>query len=302
MRTLASLALPILTSALIQGCYLMHEREAAPTVEGRPDGGPAIDAGGLDAGRAVDAGPPPGCTLSFVREQRVAPDPGAAVNAPDLFWTGERIGALVFESRSVGHPVVSMTHVDRALEDVAPLRRVGEEAHGWGEATWTGDSVGLCWNGDPGGPSRLRFREIPGLDGALGPRTDFETEDGPCLDLVHAHDRYAMTWRVQHYDEEPTRVETAFQVFDGAMRPLGERHLLAAGDYPGYNGAIAEHPEGFVHAVADGERVRVLVVDRDRWCSRSSTSASGPSPSASSRTAPRPRRIHASWPGRRGGC
>lgn len=253
-----SVGLVLAASSLLAGCYLSHEREAPSSVE-RSDGG--ADAGVPDGDAGTDAGPPPACTLSFVRERRVAHDPETSINAPDLFWTGERIGAVVFESRPVAHPIVSMTHVDRELEDVAPLRRVGEEAHGWGEATWTGEGVGVCWDGDPGGLGALRFREVERLDGPLGPRTDFEPGDGPCLDLVWAHGRYAMTWRVEHAEGDEVIVETAFQLFDRDRAPIGERHVLAAGPYPGHNGVIVPHPDGFLYVASTGDAVRIARAD-----------------------------------------
>ncbi len=247
----------------LSGCYLFHEREAPAAVERSDAGGGRPDAGRPDGGARVDAGSsvPPRCTLSLVREQLVASEPGAPVTAPDLFWTGERIGVLVFASHPVAHPVVSLTHVDPGLDDVAALRRVGEEAHGWGEAAWTGDAVGVCWNGDPGGVGMLRFREVPGLDGPLGPRTDFEPGDGPCLDLVFAHGRYAMTWRVQHSEGDDVIVRTAFQLFERDGSPVGERHLLAEAPYPGRNGVVVAHPDGFVYVVATDDLVRVVRVD-----------------------------------------
>ncbi|MCA9604866.1 MAG: hypothetical protein KC619_04705 [Myxococcales bacterium] len=191
----------------------------------------------------------------------MASHPDAEMSAPDLFLAGDRLGVLVFESNVVAHPIVTLGHADLALTEVTDLRRVGEESHGWGEAAWTGDAVGVCWNGDPGGMSALRFREIEGLDGPLGPRTDFAIEDGPCMDLVFAHGVYAMTWRYQHWDEDPARVESVFALMSRVGELVSERMTLTSTAYPGRTPSIEVTDEGFLVAVNTDTGVRIVEVD-----------------------------------------
>jgi hypothetical protein len=258
-----------LTWALLiaSGCYLSHERDRAVEVGGRDDGGPgSFDAGGAgDApvGTGPDAGtvPPPRCALTFTRERLIAIDSGGSMTAPDLFWTGDRVGVVFFHSDTDAHPVVDLSHVDLDLREVGTVRVVGEEAHGWGEGAWTGDAVGVCWNGDPGGRSALRFREVSGVDGSLGPRTDFDSQDGPCLDLAYAHGRYAMTWRFQHGETGEVVVDTVAQLIERDGTRVGPRIELASAPYPGMTSSIVAHPAGFVYVVATGDAIRVVRVD-----------------------------------------
>ena len=167
---------------------------------------------------------------------------------------------LAFAARTVAHPIVVMTSVDRALDGAPAPRQVGEEAHSWGEAAWLGDAVGICWDGDPGGFGALRMREIAGLDGALGPRRDFEPGDGPCMDLTWAHDRYGMTWRSERDVDGIYTVDSVFQVFGRDGAPFGERIVLTTAPYPGRTPTVLADDDGFVVVTTMEDAIRVVRV------------------------------------------
>jgi len=183
------------------------------------------------------------------------------MHAPDLFRADDRIGVLMFQSDTIGHPVIVMSHTDLALDEVSDPRRVGEEAHGWGEAAWTGDAVGVCWDGDPDGAGALRFREVDGLDGELGRRTDFAVENGPCMELVYAHGVYAMTWRHEDFDVDPAQVETMFAVMARSGELVSDPLTLTSADYPGRSPSLVATDEGFIVVVQVEGGLRMIDVD-----------------------------------------
>jgi hypothetical protein len=196
-----------------------------------------------------------------VSERFIASHPDGSMHAPDLFRAGDRLGVLMFQSDTIGHPVVVLSHTDLTLDDVTGPRRVGEESHSWGEAAWTGDAVGVCWDGDPGGAGALRFRQVDGLDGDLGPRTDFEPPTGPCTELVYAHGVYGITWRQEHFDEEPARVETAVGVMTESGELVAEPTMIASDAYPGRSPSLVATDDGFLALVHVEDGLRMVRVD-----------------------------------------
>ncbi|RZO59744.1 MAG: hypothetical protein EVA89_14885 [Sandaracinaceae bacterium] len=258
----------ILAALALSGCYLSHGRDAPAA---------ARDASVPDAARSDaepdDAGPPPPprCALAPTAELFVASHPDGSMSAPDLVRAGDRLALVMFLSDTVRHPVVVMSHADLGLTEVTEPRRVGEESHGWAEAAWTGDALGLCWNADPGGPSALRFREVEGLDGPLGPRRDFAPEDGSCLDLAYADGRYAMIWRRLDFDVDPAQVDTMFAIIDRSGELVGEPVVLARADYPGVSASLLTTEEGFVSLTGLEDGVRVVALRRDGSVLRETT-------------------------------
>ncbi len=256
-------ALALLSLCLsLSGCYLFHER---PRVGASADGGSGT---GPDAATGPDAGdppppppPPPRCALAPVMERFIASYPDGSMHAPDLFLAGDQLGVLMFQSDTIRHPEIVLSHTDLHLEEVSAPRRVGEESHGWGEAAWNGERVGVCWDGDPDGAGALRFREIDGLDGALGPRADFGTETGPCTELVYAHGVYAMTYRSENFDVDPVQVETMLALVAETGEPIAEPMAMARGDYPGRTPSLVATEDGFLALVYEDAGLRMLGVD-----------------------------------------
>lgn len=249
---------------LCGGCYLSHE--VVPSEDGGRDAGRDARAdAGADAPHAGDAGIDARvrCALQLEAESAVALDEDGNAYAPDIFWSGERIGVVVSEDNAGGfeHGTVSATHTHPALtEAVRALRVVGEDSHGWGEAAWNGEGFGLCWSGDPAGQSGTHFREVSGLEGALGPRTYLGEGSEACFDMVFAHGRYALARRQLR---EGGRIETLVQVLGRDGVRAGEPLSMGTAEYPGHSATLGVTDSGFIAVSNVGEEVRLLRFDRD---------------------------------------
>lgn len=258
----------LLFLAFSSGCYLSHGLD-----ESEGDSGPGFDASGFDGGPGFDAGfdagsdaggdvGPPRCSMVEVGEVLIAgPEAGGDVTTPDLFWSGERIGVVVTDNNieTGAHGVISSSHVSTDLSEVAPLRRVGEDTHGWGEAAWNGDGFGLCWSGDPGGVSALHFREVEGVDGALGERTNFGPRSSSCLALVFAHGIYVAAWR-QSADE--ARDALVARVERDGSRP-NEPFNLGGTESGSYSPRVRATESGFMVVTAMSGSIRFMRLDRE---------------------------------------
>lgn len=239
----------------LAGCYLSHERDA-PDASAPDDAAVPTDAR-LDA--PPDAGPIE-CALA-PRAAIQASSTAFAAHAPRIGWDGERVGLVVFESDgSIPHPVVSATRVAADLSATAPLWLAGEESHSWGEAAWDPRvGLGVCWNGDPAGPSRTLFRIRDREGRELTPRVDVDAEGGACEGVARAGDRWGLVLR--HGREQ---VAMRAVVIDDRGAIVGQVDLDDPTEYPGRGALIAADREGFVaaHALA-GEGVVVTRIGRD---------------------------------------
>ncbi|MFT5354471.1 MAG: hypothetical protein ACI9KE_001676 [Polyangiales bacterium] len=248
------------------GCYVSHGLDESTESDSGPgfDGGSGFDAGpGFDA--ASDAGPgsdagPPRCSSVKIRELLIAgPEAGGGVTTPDIFFVGADIGLVVTDNNieTGAHGVVSSSRVRADFSVVTPLRRVGEDTHGWGEAAWNGDGFGVCWSGDPGGVNALHFREVEGFEGALGERSNFGPGSSSCLELVFAHGIYVAAWRQNV--EEGTAALVARVERDGS-RPNVPINVgtLESGSYAP---RIRATDDGFVVVTALEDSIRFMRLD-----------------------------------------
>lgn len=245
-----------LGASLVGGCYLSHgrgERDGAVEVDARTE---------RDASVPIDAGPPIPCALE-PRAVLQATDTPFSAHSPELGWDGERIGLVVFESDgSIPHPIVSATRIAPDLSGAEPLRLVGEESHSWGEAAWDARGpMAVCWNGDPGPPSRTLFRLWDRAGAELSPRVDLDLEGGACEGLVRTGDRWAAVWR---HGRDAVAIQAA--VLDDRGAIVGTFDLEDPVPYPGRPVQLAADRDGFVVAQArEGEGVVLFRGDRDGW-------------------------------------
>ena len=233
-----ALGASLLGAPLVGGCYLSHGR-------GERDGSVAPDARiDRDASVPIDAGPPIPCALE-PRAVLQATDTPFAAHSPELGWDGERLGLVVFESDgSIPHPIVSATRIAPDLSAAEPLRVVGEESHSWGEAAWDArGAMGVCWNGDPGPPSRTLFRLWDRAGAELSPRVDLDLEGGACEGLVRASDRWVAVWR---HGRDAVSIRTAVLDDRGAM--VGTFDLDDPVPYPGRPVQLAADRDGWLRA------------------------------------------------------
>ncbi len=245
------LPVPIAAAVLLPACWASYAITA--------DGGgsdaaiDAIDAVDttLDPDAEADAPedtilPDPACTYEF-RAERQLMGAGHASNAPRLYSDGEMVGVVFMEGGGdTWHPLVSLVRVTPDLSAQTDLVVIGEESHGWGEPSWTGSALGLCWHTDPGMVGRTAFR-MHSMEGApIGGMVDLDPGGEACLGLVHGSGSFLASWRRFVDDPGGTTTATMIGLLGGDGSPLAEPMELARGDYPGPTPELIAMPDGWL--------------------------------------------------------
>jgi hypothetical protein len=276
------LFLVLVLAAAHAGCWLSTGRDFAMTADASlPDAADAPDDAAFDPGPDgdipdLDAAdpdaepdiPPPPCLYGLMGVRLLA-ESGHATKAPDLVWTGSDVGVVVAEmDGDIGHPVVSMTRVAPDLASQTPLRVIGEESHGWGEAAWTGEALGLCWHTDPGWVGRTALRLLDRDGNALGGRVDLDFEGEACLDLVYGSNMFLAAWRHSVWVDEDYLIDSRIQLLDGDGTPAAEPVDLGRSEYPGYSPSSVFDGSRFIAAMAADDGIELTWVETSGEISR----------------------------------
>ncbi len=259
----------ILLIFLSAGCYLSTGRSFVMPEDTSVDrGADFLDAPDMDAD--LDTGDPdletdvpqPSCLYEATGERRLA-DFEHSTTAPRIFWNNSEVGVVLFESGGmmIEHIFVSHTNVAADLSSQSPLKKVGEESHGWGEPAWTGDGFGLCWYTDPGMVGRTAFKLVSRDGDQIGSRVDPDFDGEACLDLDYGNGGFLAAWRHRTFVDEEVIIDSRIQVLDGSGNPVAEPMDLARGPYPGTSPTAVFTGSEFLVAVAQSTEIELFWID-----------------------------------------
>ncbi len=257
MRTLTTVACAILAS----GCFSSYALTAVSEDTSSTPDTPLDPATDTDASTDTIM-PDTACMFEIEGSRQLVAPTDHETDAPRVYWTGSHVGVLMFESGgSIPHSYVSHTSAEPDLSANTPTMLVGEESHGWGEASWTGSRLGMCWYSDPAMVGRTAFRLLEADGSPVGPMVDIDFEGGSCVGIEYGNGNFLVAWRHEREVAGEWMVDSRVQMLDGTGHAVGDHTDLHEAIYPGLQADLIFTGDRFMVAQPQGDIVQLYDVD-----------------------------------------